>query len=299
MPPVLIDQDASLESILEHLIHTPTQLQRYELTAPLAEPFEKMIDRWLQTQRLEVDLWIQILRATVLVGAADDDLDVLVDALSTTILAENGNNREAGVYLAYFGNKTPGELKRPVLGGQIDAMAAFVEPLRASTSPALRALGDRIDTAVKRGEGATKGLNSARQRNREFRTAGERKAFIDALNELRKSTYGTLAGMPHKYPERNLPNTFAEQFYKRAPRKKASTADEEPRTAVELAAKIAQIEEQLAALKERYTHILATEETAARDRIQREADEAALAEAEKMAQEAQTRAAQLRAKLGR
>ena len=143
-----------------------------------------------------------------------------------------------------------------------------------------------------------KGLASVKQRNREFRTLGDRKAFIDALNDLRKSTHGTLAGMPHGQPERNLPNTFAEQFFKRPPRKKAP-ADDEPKTAAELAAKIAQLEEQLAALKERYTQFLAAEETASREKAQREADESALAEVEKIAQEAQARAAELRAKLGR
>lgn len=252
----------------------------------------------MEIQRREIDHWIQILRATVLVGAAADDLDALVDTLASTILTENGNSRESAAYIAYFGKKTPGELKRPILGGELTTMASYVESLRASTSPALRSLGDRIAAAVERGEVAEKGLASARQRNREFRTIGERKVFIDGLNDLRKSTHGTLAAMPHGQPERNLPNTFAEQFFKRPPRKKAP-ADDEPRTAAELAAKIAELEERLARLKERYTQFLAAEETAAREKALREADEAALAEAEKIAQEAQARAVELRARLGR
>ncbi|MCC6553994.1 MAG: hypothetical protein IT372_13370 [Polyangiaceae bacterium] len=45
MPPITIEQDASLESALEHLVFTPTQLKRYEFTSGLAVPFENMLDR--------------------------------------------------------------------------------------------------------------------------------------------------------------------------------------------------------------------------------------------------------------
>jgi hypothetical protein len=176
-------------------------------------------------------------------------------------------------------------------------MRGWLPSLKDAASAGLRALGDQLKPAVEQADLAVTALSTARQRNRDFRTIGERKAFIDATNALRKSTYGALAELPHKHPEKNLPNTFAESFFKRTTRRKA--AEDEPGTAAELTTSIARMEEQLAVLKAKYTEVLAAEETEARAKAQRETDAAALAEAEKEAEAVFARVSALRAKLGR
>jgi len=296
MPPSIIDHDASLESVLDHNTTTLTRLLANPLTQQLAPPFQLLQDRLMDVQRQETLLWIDILKGTTRVSVADDVLDDFVDVLSNSLLAETGNDRDAAFYKLYFGKKRPSDLKRSVLGGQLETMRGWISSLQQHPSPAIQALGQRLAQDVQQADDAEKALEEARQRNREFRAVGERKALIDAANALRKSTYGALAELPHKHPEKNLSNTFAEHFFKRAPRKKAS--EEEPRTAADLAAHIAQVEEQLGVLKARYTDVLATEEAQARAKAQREADAAALADAEKEAHEALARVAALRAKLG-
>ncbi|XXT18454.1 hypothetical protein WME94_50320 [Sorangium sp. So ce429] len=299
MPAPIIEQDASLESVLEQNTHTLTWLLAYPFTQDLAAPFQAQQERWMEVERQEILLWMDILKATTQVSVADEALDALVDAVGNTILAEAGNDRSAPLYTLYFGNQRPSDLKRPVLGGQLETMRAWLPSLTAAASQALRALGEQLAAAIQRADAATAALAAARQKNREFRTVGERKAFIDAQNALRKSTYGAIAEMPHKHPDKRLPNTFADLFFKRLPRRKTAAEEPEPATAAELTAKIAEVEQQLASLKTRYTEVLAAEEVSAREKAQREADAAALAEAEKASEALAARVTALRAKLGR
>ncbi|AUX37291.1 MULTISPECIES: hypothetical protein [Sorangium] len=298
MPAPIIEQDASLESVLEQNTHTLTWLLAYPFTQGLAAPFQAQQERWMAVDRQEILLWMDILKATTQVSVADEALDALVDAIANTILAEAGNDRSAPLYTLYFGNQRPSDLKRPVLGGQLETMRAWLPSLTGG-SQALRALGEQLAAAIQKADAATAALAAAKQKNREFRTVGERKAFIDAQNALRKSTYGALSEMPHKHPDKRLPNTFADLFFKRLPRRKTAAEEPEPATAAELTAKIAEVEQQLAALKTRYTEVLAAEEVSAREKAQREADAAALAEAEKAAEALAARVTALRAKLGR
>ncbi|XYI02384.1 transposase [Sorangium sp. So ce1128] len=69
---------------------------------------------------------MDILKATTQVSVADEALDALADAVANTILAEAGNNRSAPLYTLYFGNQRPSDLKRPVLGGQLETMRAWL-----------------------------------------------------------------------------------------------------------------------------------------------------------------------------
>jgi hypothetical protein len=75
-------------------------------------------------------------------------------------------------------------------------MRGWLPSLMDAASAGLRALGDQLKQAVEQADAARSALATARQRNRDFRTVGERKAFIDSINALRKSTYGALASSP-------------------------------------------------------------------------------------------------------
>src|SRR6185436_3695917 len=97
-------------------------------------------------------------------------------------------------------------------------------------------------------DAAVQTLATAQTANRVFRATGERRAFIDQLNALRKLTYGKIAEMPHKHPEENLPGSFAERFFKRVSRPKDAV---EPPTSDDLRTEIADTQMRLGALQDR------------------------------------------------
>jgi len=286
----LIKNDASLGMVLEEAIYPQAVLAANPLTAALAADFDAILAQWAKVNEKETQLRIARVKASALVAAADDALDGLVDAISQAVLLEVKNNRKAPQYLLYFGNKAPNEMKRPVLGGQLETMRGWVPSLTASANPTLKGLGTQLQDAVAAADAAVKGQGEAEQAMRDFRTIGERRGLIDGLNGVRKATYGKLAEMPHAMVDKHLPATFAEQFFRPESRKPAGKG-----TAEELAAEIASLETQLAELKEQLAKVTAEEETAAKAKAEEEAHAAAIAAAEKEAEAAAAKVAALKA----
>jgi hypothetical protein len=225
-----------------------------------------------------------------------DEPSPRVDAISKTILIETGGDTTAQLYILFFGDKRPSDFKRPVLGDQLAQMRGWIPLLKTSTSAALKALADSVESKVKAGDSALIALTDAKLKNKEFRTVGDRKVLIDKFNALRKSTYGKLSELPHKHPEKNLPGSFAERFFKHTATKKTGAAKAEP-TAAELEAMVAASEANTASLKERLAEAIAKEEAAAKAKSEVEAKKVALAEAQKVANEALAKVAALKASI--
>lgn len=288
----LLDPESSLDFFLEHLVYNLALLLANPLTAHHGPAFEQMLDRWWQVDRQEKTLWIEILKAAAMIVAADNRLDALVDKLLHALEGE-GNEKLREFILK---GKRPSDIKRPVLRGQLAQMKTWVGTLNESGKPAIIAIGAEIDVATQDADGAERALADAKRRAGQFRSIGERRAFVDALNALRKGTHGALAELPHAQPELGLPNGFAELFFKpvRAPRRD----DGEPKTAAEAADRVAALEEQLAAARAVLADLQATEAAQAEAEARRAADQLALAEAEREAEAATARVAALRAKLG-
>ncbi len=66
--------------------------------------------------------------------------------------------------------------------------------------------------------------NTAANNSKIFRTVGERKAFTDKFNALRKATLGKLLEMPHKITSEALPSDFAEKLHQTALEKEQTEA---------------------------------------------------------------------------
>lgn len=291
-----IDQDTSLDATLEHLVYTLVLLLAHPHTGQLATPYEQQLEQWWVIDRAETERWIEILKAAARIVAADNRLDELVDRLANTVTAKSGS-RKSDEYKYFFGSKPPSEVKRPVLSGQLATMEKWVDTLKGSSDPDLAALGAEIEAAAVYAREQEKLLASAQEANKSFRKLGDRKAFMDAVNALRKTTWGDLAEMPHAHPELRLPSGFADQFFK--PVRKPRAKDEGPQTAAEMHAVVADLEAQLDEARVQLASLEAEEAAAAEAKAQREADEAELAEAERDAKAAQAKIAALRAKLAK
>lgn len=247
MTPPILDLTTSTPSIQQEITVSLVLLEADPLVASLAVPLVTFYQqKWLPAVAKETELVLEEVRADALVDGADQALDDFVDELDAVLLRLVAKDRNDPLYAFYFGKKRPFELKRPVLGGQLETMRDFVQPLKTSAQAELADLGTRLEALVAAADAAVKRQQAAVTTNKTFRTLGERKACIDELNALRQSIAGTLSEMPHKHPEQRLPVDYAERFFKRASRRGKSSKD---LSAAELQAKIALQEQVLADLK--------------------------------------------------
>lgn len=214
-----------------------------------------------------------------------------MDAIQQAVLLETKNDRKAPLFLLYFGAKRPHELKRPVLGGQLETMRGWIHSLLASSNPVLAALGARVAHQVAAADVAVASQAKAEQQNRDFRTIGARKGLLDSLNAIRKAIYGKLSELPHASPAEHLPATFAEPFFRHDSGGKSA-----PVTSAELAKQVSDLQSQLAAAEAQLAKALADDASVAKAKSDADAAATALAQAEKEAADAVAKVAALKAK---
>ena len=297
MAPFTIDATAPTLLLLEEIVHSLARLEAHPLGANLASPFLAIYsDDWRQMALAEFEQLIAAFRADALIEMADDNLDDFVDEFDKTLLRKTKSDRSDPLYQYYFKPKRPSELKRPILGDQFEQMQKWVEPLKTSNDSELAGFGARLEGLIQNGELALKRQREASETIKTFRTLGARKALIDKLNALRKSTEGKLAELPHTHPEMRLPLNFASRFFKHAPKRAKTPAKEI--TSAALADEIKEAKAALAALEAQYQEALTKEETEAAKAAQLEADKRELITLEKEAAEAAKKVATLREKLG-
>ncbi|UQA56305.1 hypothetical protein [Polyangium aurulentum] len=298
MPVPILDFRSASLTFLEEIVHTLARLEAHPLTASFAAPFEELYrNEWTQVVQREFELLVEAFRADAMVEEADDGLDDYVDELDAYARRRVKGNLKDPFYLYFFGANRPHDLKRPVLGGQLETMRQWVAPLNATAGDdEASMLAAKLDGLIVKADAALVEQSEASEKIMAFRTQGDRKAFVDKLNALRKSTDGKLAELPHANPGAKLPGHFASRFFKHAPKRGKTAAKE--LTSEDLKARLAEAEGEVAAVKQQLADALAKEEAEAILQAQLEADKAALAEAEKEAAEIAAKVAALRAKIG-
>ena len=295
-PPIIDNIQVSSANVQQEVVTTWSLLGADPLVANLAAPYETFYQqKWLPVVARETELLVEDHRADAMVDAADHALDDFVDELDSTLLQIVGKDRSDPLYDYYFGKKRPHEMKRPVLGDELETLRSFVQPLKTSPHGALAALGEKLELLIARADAAVERQRIAAETIKTFRTLGERRAAIDELNALRQSTAGILSEMPHKHPEKRLPADYAARFFKRGPRR-GKTAGKDI-TSADLSALIAEHKQQVETLEKQLAEVLAKEEAEARAKSENEALQAELLAAEKTAAETAARIAALKAKL--
>jgi hypothetical protein len=286
-----VRSESSLYTVLEALVYPQAALAANPHTAALAADFEPVIVLWTTVNNQEIQLRVSIVKARAYFAGADDALDEIVDRVAAIILQEVKNDRTAPLYLLYFGNQSPSELRRPVLAGQLETMRTWVSSLKASSIAALQAAGNDLEAAVAAADNAVKALAKSEQDNRVFRTTGERRALVDSTNAVRKGTYGKVAEMPHAHPEWHLPASFPDRFFPADSKK-----DTPPATSADIEAQIASLKSQIVELEADLVKAKADEDAKAQAKAADDAHAAAVAEAEKEATAAAAKLAALKAK---
>lgn len=247
----LFYSQSSLE-LVQECTYTMARLKAHPLTTSLASDFDKFNGELVKLLTRELELTKNVVLAQAAVDSIDDQLDTLLLILTNDILSAVQNDRKAPLYQHFFGAQNPSNLRKPVLGEQLEIMRTWVPTLTASTHSTLKAHSAPLAKLVASADAAVEALRKAIQEEEDFSQIGDRKTLMDTFNALRKSTYGKLAEIQHTYADQNLPNDFAEHFFlqqSKEPKRSLSTVE---RTIERLEAQLAKhknVHEQLVAAK--------------------------------------------------
>lgn len=283
----------SLFDLVHENAFTAAQTKAHPLTGGLSKEFDDLLAETTKTITRHVELTVAQAVAEAKVMRADEKLNGLVDELSLALREVTDNQRRSPLYQRFFGESRPSEVKRPILGPQLELMRDWLPTLKASPVPGLKALATPLEAAIKEADMAVEAQRKAERELADFAEIGECKALIDQVNAARKSTYGKLAELVHKKPEANLPSDFAEQFFLREARWSAPTAAELERGIARTEQLLTRLKQQKQDLKERQDLLLKRQREAEAEAVRTD-----LAASQKRAAEEQARAAALSARLG-
>ena len=215
----------SILELLEERAHTEARLAAYPLTAAWAKDYQPIRADLIKGLTREVELHEALAKARALVFFTDSLLDKALIVIVNTILSLVQNDRQDPLYVRFVGGEAPSRLARPVLGEQLKQMKDWAELLQGSAHPELKALHPELDKLVTQGIDAEAGHAKAKQDKETFATIGEHKTLVDAMNALRKATYGKLAELVHTAAGQNLSGDFAEMFFLRESAKPEPSLD--------------------------------------------------------------------------
>lgn len=285
--------DSTVSTLRAEVVYTHSRLLAHPFAAPHALDFTAILAECTKAAADEHALEDAVTTATAQIDGSDDALDSFVDALSNAILLENDNNRSAPEYVQYFGNKRPYEIKRPVLGDELETIRSWIPSLKASKSSTVHALGAQAETYVAQADAAVKAKGTSEQALRVFHITGERRQLVDRINALRKTTYGALAKLPHEPQGKTLPADFADAFFLH------ETSKKKTRSVKKVQERIDALQAEIEVLQKDLKDLEKAAADKAKEDAQEASDQEALAQAERDQDEAKARAEALRAKLKR
>ncbi len=290
MPVRTYDTDAVPLALRDDLVYSLGMCENHDLAKNYVLVFTTLLGQWQVVFAQFLSLQDKISRAESRVDACDDGLDVLVDEVAAAILYGN-NDRSSAEFRAFFGSKQPHEIKRPILGDQLEVVRAWIPALENATKALLVNLGARGEALVANADAAVDALGAAQQEFRTFRLTGGYSQFVDAMNAGRKTVHGELGKLRHQPEGKGLPTDFADRFFRHETRRnKKQTVDAVRARIAALQAELAKETAALAALEAKAK----SEEEAEQAR---KALEAELAEAETARAELEKKTAEIKAKL--
>lgn len=211
-----VRQNAAIEFVLKEYYYSLSKLRAHHLTKSLLTEFEAFEERIHEVFWQERELEKRRAIAQAMIEFADDNLDVATDGISNTILVITKNDRGSALYRRYFGDKPPSVLKRPVLGSQLETLRSWIPSLKASPHPQLQVYGVLLEKLVAEADKAIEEQKKVEQESKDFRELGEKKRLIDDFNSLRKETHDALDKIRRENPQENLPNAFADLFFRKS-----------------------------------------------------------------------------------
>lgn len=248
MPARVIPYRVGLLSLMREIQYTLSQLSHAPLAASHVPTFQALREECQQVLLEEIAILDVLSNAQALAAKADSGIDAFAGRVSGMVDEHTSGPTRKQLRTALFKNKSLGRFRRPVLAGQLDAMADWVDTLSRCGVPALVALAPEAAPLIEAGKSAQQTRAAAQKRNRDFRDVGTRKQFIDKVNAARKELYGGLAKLPFQNPA--LPSGFADDFfYAEPPRDEEETIDQVKASIEDLEAQLVERKALLAELE--------------------------------------------------
>lgn len=221
MPLQTFTTDSPPLDLRDELVHSRDHCQIHPLAQNHVPVFLNLLNAWTTVFAKYLTLNDAVAQAQAQIDTIDIDVDLFVDRVAATVLLKTGNDRNAPLFLAYFGTKQPYEIKRPVLGDELEFVRGWIPALKAESDPDLAALGNIGEPLVAKADLALKSISESKQALRSFRMTGDYSVFVDQVNAGRKAVYGELAKLPHDplHKDKNLPGHFADWFFKHETRR--------------------------------------------------------------------------------
>jgi hypothetical protein len=255
----------------------------------LVADFQAFEQAWWDTLKNEKGLIQALFIANALMERLDGQLDSVSDAVAATARVEDKTSPGFSLIAFLYGTQIPSIFRRPTLGTQLEAMKIWPPALKATSNATLQGYGTQIEGLVTEADAATDAERQAAQALDQFRLMGERRALVDLLNGLRKSTYGALGKIGH---DKQYANGFAESFFRREATVREPSLEELDRKLAHATAEVTRLQAKRDELAE-----VQQADAKARAAADKARKLTALAAAEKAAKESAEKVAALKAEL--
>lgn len=276
--PYIFTENTTLDNVRTELSFTNAMVENVPEIRRFSVDYKAMIARSAEVRADELRLWDNIVSCQANVTAADAGLDRMVDRADLVLQAITEKNRNAPLYRTFMANQRPSEVKKYVLGQELEMVRGWLPLLESSEHPQLKDLYPQAKQVVESADRASAALTNAETAAREFRTSGTRKKFIDDCNALRVRTFAAVEEYVHSHPELNLPSNYASDFFRRGRHSTKPTMES-------IDEQITALDSEAAALRDQRSVLAAQVEAA--NRVRAEADrKAAQAELERVQAEA-------------
>lgn len=212
--PSAVAPDDTFSEIEKKLSHTWILLLASQITQGLAPPFEKLLAELEALRPVQTKLDRMVATQEALARFKDDVLNVLLDETKAEVLVEVGGDYTAALYKQIFTSYTPSQLRRFLLGEQLEAMRTWPAILAKTSNPRLHTIGARIVEAVKQADEILSALAAATTEQNAF-ALGPRAAFAQACTAARGAAFGKLLELAEDPASGPLPDDFVDRFFQR------------------------------------------------------------------------------------
>ena len=259
--PAAIAPDEAFPDIEEQLTHTWILLLACQLTQGLAPAFEKLLAELETLRPVQTKIDREVATQDGRVWFGDDVLNVLLDETKKEVLVEVGNEFNAALYKQLFGNQAPSELRRFVMGEQLETMRTWPAILAQTSSAKLHKIGARITLAVQQADQILAALAAVKAAQSTF-AAGTRAAFAQACNAARGAAFGRLLEIAKDPASGPLPDDFVDRFFRRDTSGRAPRLEDMDRTIARLTDRLAKVTAQREELAGRQARALLSRQEA-------------------------------------
>ncbi len=244
-----LDPESSLETLREDLVYLRCRLAKHPLACEFAPRVAELLTEWGDVYTQQLAHWDAQTAARVEVNMADDSLDDFVDGFDKDLRAVVGNKRDDERYRLYIAGGLS-ELKRPVLGEELETLRAWPEYLASEEDPRLVAHRKPLESAIRVAEDAIAARATADAKNAAFRTTGPLAKYVQKVLSARDHIWSELEIVRVKAKDGSLPREWASGFFRPRP---PTVTDAERKARAEARERARQEREELAKKRKELT----------------------------------------------